>query len=127
MLKFRKLSPYGGSPLDYIGGIKAATTLVVKFTTAQKMAWWTKSSSNIITFKEAIKLMSKNKIDYYKRIANSGTNVGRSGGHGTPFIKAGNDLIREANKPGVAKDFAELLKKEGNRLIEKGKGINHKM
>ncbi len=41
------------------------------------------------------------------------------------FIKAGNELIQKSNEKGLAKEFEEALKKEGQRLINKGKGINH--
>jgi len=56
-----------------------------------------------------------------------GSRVGRSGGHGEPFKRAGAELIRQANA--VAKDnksLAEALKIVGKQLIEKGKSISHR-
>ena len=69
--------------------------------------------------------MSGQLIKYYKRIAQVGTQAGRSSGHGTPFVRAGNKLIQESNKKGLTKEFATALKKEGKRLIQKGSSINH--
>ena len=55
-----------------------------------------------------------------------GKAAGRSGGHGTPFLRAGAELIRQANQaPYKGTAMAEALKKEGQRLIKKGSAINH--
>ena len=54
-----------------------------------------------------------------------GTNAGRSGGHGTPYKRAGNEMIQDANKLPKNDPMREALKVEGKRLIERGKGINH--
>ncbi|WP_254514292.1 hypothetical protein [Aquimarina sp. EL_43] len=45
------------------------------------------------------------------------------------FIKAGQELIRQANNKnaGHLPDMVKALKTAGQRLIEKGKSINHKM
>ncbi len=64
-------------------------------------------------------------LKYYKRVVKVGTKAGRSSGHGTPYVKAGTDLIRKANEKGLTKEFATALKKEGERLIKKGNSINH--
>jgi uncharacterized protein RhaS with RHS repeats len=56
----------------------------------------------------------------------TGQGAGRSGGHGTPFKKAGAELIRQANKLSKNDPQRAALKKEGDRLIERGKSINHK-
>ena len=74
---------------------------------------------------EAVREMGAELVKHYKRVSKVGTNAGRSGGHGQPFIKAGNDLIRKSNEKGLTKEFAEALKKEGQRLLNKGKSINH--
>ncbi len=64
-------------------------------------------------------------VKKYKSIVDTGA---RSGEHGRAFIKAGQELIRKANNKnnGYLPEFAEAMKKVGNRLISKGKGINHK-
>ncbi|MEW5980559.1 MAG: RHS repeat-associated core domain-containing protein [Acidobacteriota bacterium] len=54
-----------------------------------------------------------------------GTQVGRSGGHGAAFKRAGAELIRMANQT-ADKELREALKVEGKRLIEKGSSISHK-
>ena len=53
-----------------------------------------------------------------------GGNAGRSGGHGKPFKLAGAQLVREGNKKSCA-SLKAAYKKEGNRLISKGKSISH--
>jgi len=64
-------------------------------------------------------------IKKYKGLVDTGA---RSGEHGRAFIKAGQELIRKANKSNAyASEVSEAMKTVGNRLIKKGKGINHKM
>ena len=54
-----------------------------------------------------------------------GKGAGRSGGHGTPHLRAGAQMIREANALPKNNPMREALKTEGLRLLNKGKGINH--
>ena len=58
--------------------------------------------------------------------ADAGQGVGRSGGGGTRYIKAGNQLIQEANKLPKNDPLRAAMKTEGNRLINRGRSINHK-
>ena len=51
----------------------------------------------------------------------AGTGAGRSGGHGTPFQRAGAELIRQANQLPKDDPLRDALKVEGNRLINQGK------
>ena len=60
----------------------------------------------------------------YKRELMSGKGA-RSGGHGTPYKKAGNEMIQKGNEESD-EVLKELYKAEGKRLINKGKGHNHK-
>jgi RHS repeat-associated protein len=57
----------------------------------------------------------------------TGQGAGRSGGHGTPYKKAGNQLIQEANKLPKNDPLREALKKEGKRLLNKGNSLNEKI
>ena len=54
-----------------------------------------------------------------------GTGSGRSGGGGDAFKKAGSELIRQANKIRNNPVLKEEMKKQGQRLLQKGKGISH--
>ena len=58
-------------------------------------------------------------------VNNSGTHNGRSGGHGVPYKRVGAKLIRLANKIKNDPELQEAYKREGKRLLEKGKSINH--
>jgi hypothetical protein len=61
-----------------------------------------------------------------KQIKREGVGTGaRSGQHGVPFKKAGNQLIQEANDiaPGPVRD---ALKTVGQQLIKKGNSISHR-
>jgi RHS repeat-associated protein len=58
--------------------------------------------------------------------ADAGQGVGKSGGGGTRYIKAGNQLIQEANKLPKNDPLRAAMKTEGNRLLNKGRSINHK-
>jgi hypothetical protein len=59
------------------------------------------------------------------KVSGVGKAVGRSGGQGEAFKKAGAELIRRANHV-ADKEIKEAMKIEGQRLIDKGKGISHK-
>jgi RHS repeat-associated protein len=48
----------------------------------------------------------------------------RSGQHGSPHKRAGAELQREANTVSD-RTLREIIRKEGDRLINRGKGINH--
>lgn len=54
-----------------------------------------------------------------------GQAAGRSGGHGAAFRKAGAELIRRANSV-ADKELREAMKIEGQRLLERARGISHK-
>lgn len=54
-----------------------------------------------------------------------GTGAGRSGGHGTPAKRAGAEMIRLGNDQTCA-TLKAAYKAEGKRLINKGKGTNHR-
>lgn len=56
----------------------------------------------------------------------AGQGVGKSGGGGQRYVKAGTQLIREANKLPKNDPRRAAMKKEGNRLIKQGNSINHK-
>jgi RHS repeat-associated protein len=60
-----------------------------------------------------------------ERFKKAGEGVGRSGGGGEKYRKAGAELIREANKVGN-NVLREAMKKEGKRLINYGRGVSHK-
>lgn len=64
--------------------------------------------------------------DLVNQNANAGQGVGRSGGGGSRYVKAGNQLIQEANRLPKSDPRRAAMKTEGNRLIRKGKSINHK-
>src|SRR5207245_7717998 len=51
--------------------------------------------------------------------------TGRSGSGGAPYIKAGNDLIRDAKDYPKNSPMRDALTKEGNRLKNRGKSLNH--
>lgn len=75
--------------------------------------------------KTAQQCASKRGGNLVKKFKDQGVGKGaRSGQHGTPFKKAGSEMIREANKlsKGLLRD---AMKKEGERLIKMGRGINH--
>jgi RHS repeat-associated protein len=55
-----------------------------------------------------------------------GGNSGKSGGHGTPYLRAGAELIREANKRPKNCPLKDAMKIEGERLLNQGRGHNHK-
>ncbi|MBM3788376.1 MAG: hypothetical protein FJW30_28910, partial [Acidobacteria bacterium] len=55
-----------------------------------------------------------------------GQGAGRSGGHGTPFIRAGAELIRQANNLPKNDPMRAALKQVGERLIGRGKSIDHR-
>jgi len=55
----------------------------------------------------------------------AGQGAGRSGGHGTPYKRAGAELTRQANKLGKNDPLRKALKAQGKKLVEKGKSINH--
>jgi hypothetical protein len=59
------------------------------------------------------------------KVEGVGQGAGRSGGHGTPFIRACAELIRQANQLAKSDPLRAALKQVGERLIEKGKSINH--
>ena len=61
-----------------------------------------------------------------KKLEGVGTSAGRSGGHGTPYKQAGAELRRQAQKLPKNSPLAKALKKEGDRLVEQGKSINHR-
>ncbi len=48
-----------------------------------------------------------------------------TGRHGTPYIRAGNQLLRDAKDPGLLPDVRGALERLGQRWIDKGKSINH--
>jgi RHS repeat-associated protein len=54
-----------------------------------------------------------------------GQQAGRSGGHGAPYKRAGNELIQRANKmpKGPRKD---AFRTEGNSLIARGRALDHR-
>ncbi len=108
------------------GSGKKASSLVVKFTNEQKMAWWTTSSKPGISAAKAAEKMGGALVKKFKNSVDTGA---RSGEHGRAFIKAGQELIRQANNKnaGHLPDMVKALKTAGQRLIEKGKSINHKM
>jgi len=124
-LNQNKVNPNGGlGLLEYASGglvFKAADLMKLLKVTH----WWFKGKK-ALTATQAVKKMGSELVKYYKRVAKVGTKGGRSGGHGAPHIKAGNDLIKEANKSGYTREFVEALKKEGKRLINQGKGHSHK-
>ncbi len=88
---------------------------------------WHKGNKAVSAIQAARK-MGAELVKKYKRVTKIGTNAGRSSGHGTPHKRAGNELIRLANdkSKGWTKEFSAALKKEGQRLINQGKGHNHK-
>ncbi len=100
--------------------------LITKFSPEQLLKWWTTSSKRGVTATQAAEKIGGSLIKKYKGAVDTGA---RSGEHGRAFIKAGQDLIREANNKnsGHLPDMLDALKKAGKRLIEKGKSINHKM
>ncbi len=55
-----------------------------------------------------------------------GQDAGRSGGHGTPFKRAGAQLIRDANRLSKDDPMQDALKTEGKRLIRRGRSIDHR-
>lgn len=59
------------------------------------------------------------------KVSGVGKAVGRSGGQGEAFKKAGAELIRRANHV-ADREIKEAMKIEGQRLIDKGKSISHK-
>jgi uncharacterized protein RhaS with RHS repeats len=64
--------------------------------------------------KRARQCASKRGGDLVKQFKKDGAGTGaRSGQHGTPFKKAGNELIKEANKLPKGSPLREALKKEG--------------
>ncbi len=60
-----------------------------------------------------------------EKFKSAGEGIGRSGGGGEKYRKAGAELIREANRVGNTV-LREAMKKEGKRLINYGKGVSHK-
>ncbi|KKG50724.1 hypothetical protein [Methanosarcina mazei] len=64
-------------------------------------------------------------VNKFQREDEVGKAAGRSGGHGKPYKLAGAELIRQANKLPKNDPMREALKKEGNRLVNKGKEIDH--
>ncbi len=76
---------------------------------------------------KAASAMGSALVKELKRSANLSSS-GRSGGHGTPFKRAGAILNRIANNKsnGYTPEFVQSLKKAANRLLEQGKSINHK-
>ncbi len=54
-----------------------------------------------------------------------GQAAGRSSGHGTPYQRAGAELVRRANEIRNNPELQQALKIEGERLIQKAGGINH--
>lgn len=75
---------------------------------------------------------SKRGAKLVQEAKDSGIGAGaRSGQHGAPFSRAGAELRREANE--ISRQYPELrgvaeqMKIQAERLIQKGKGINHGM
>jgi RHS repeat-associated protein len=60
------------------------------------------------------------------KFKDAGEGVGRSGGGGNKYAKAGAELIREANKLPKNNPLREAMKIEGKRLIQYGKSVSHK-
>ena len=62
-------------------------------------------------------------VKFYK---NQGVGTGAtSGQHGTPYMRASSDLVREANQISD-KGIQEIIKKVAEQLRQQGKGINHR-
>ncbi len=94
------------------------------FSYKQIMVWWTKGKKALSATNAAEK-MGGNLVDKYRTIVDTGA---ISGEHGRAYIKAGQELIRMANKNAseYLPEFVDAMKKVGNRLIKRGKAINHK-
>ena len=69
--------------------------------------------------KEIVKIELRKPVD--------AQNNGRSGNHGTRYIKLGNYLIQLSNNFNKSSHEKELYQKEGNQYINRGKSINHKV
>jgi len=54
-----------------------------------------------------------------------GQAAGRSGGHGSPYARAGAELIRRA-KNAASPELGQALKTEGEKLINYAKGVSHR-
>ena len=54
-----------------------------------------------------------------------GAQAGRSGGHGTPYLRAGAQLQREAAALPKSDPLRGALRRQADRLIERGRSINH--
>ena len=110
---------FGDQKASVVDKVKAGVDLITGLETNNK--------GNQIA-KETLESVSSIGSNLVKQFKNEGTGqgAGRSGGHGTPFKKAGAELIRQANKLNKNDPQRAALKKEGERLINKGKSINHK-
>ncbi|MFC5044121.1 RHS repeat domain-containing protein [Aquimarina hainanensis] len=107
-------------------GVGGSGKLITKFSPEQLLKWWRTSSKTGISAAKAAEKMGGALVKKYKGSVDTGA---RSGEHGRAFIKAGQELIRQANNKnaGHLPDMIKALKTAGQRLIEKGKSINHKM
>ena len=75
--------------------------------------------------KKAQQCASKVGGELVKKHKKQGVGTGaRSGQHGAPHKRAGADLIRKSNEIPQG-SLRDALKREGNRLVNKGRGVNH--
>ena len=85
-----------------------------------------------VSGKELVKIAkqcaSKRGNQLVKNYKKDGAGKGaRSGQHGTPYKKAGADLIREANTSLPKGPIKDAVKSVADQLIKRGKELNHKM
>lgn len=78
--------------------------------------------------KQATKKASQQGAALVKQYKGEGLGaIAKSGSHGVPLKRAGAQLIRDANKLPKNDPLRNALKKEGKRLVNKGKSINEKI